>query len=113
MMIADTLDLQSHSSPAAQDHTATATNAQGVGASQAQALSNASADAPARRQMDKQEEDELERELADAEIAGDEGFDDDDDIMDKMSSSPSIIDGMICAGVVSGKGTDLGGCRGY
>lgn len=44
--------------------------------------------------MDKQEEDELERELADAEVNGDDGFDDDDDdMMDKMSSSPSIIDG--------------------
>lgn len=48
------------------------------------------------RQMRKHEEDELERELADAEMAGaeDDDFDDDDDddMMDKMSSSPSIID---------------------
>jgi hypothetical protein len=42
--------------------------------------------------MGQQDEDELDRELADAEIAGDEGgFD--DDMMDKMSSSPSIADG--------------------
>ncbi len=39
------------------------------------------------------EEDELERELADAEIAGDEGGFDDEDMLDKMSSSPSIADG--------------------
>lgn len=46
--------------------------------------------------MGQQECDELDRELADAQVAGDEGFDDDDDDddMDKMSSSPSITDGV-------------------
>jgi hypothetical protein len=43
--------------------------------------------------MGQQEGDELDRELADAEIAGDEGGFDDDEMMDKMSSSPSIADG--------------------
>ncbi|KAF8249530.1 hypothetical protein K440DRAFT_649252 [Wilcoxina mikolae CBS 423.85] len=42
--------------------------------------------------MGQQEGDELDRELADAEIAGDEGGFDDDEMMDKMSSSPSIAD---------------------
>jgi len=45
------------------------------------------------QQMGQQEGDELDRELADAEIAGDEGGFDDDEMMDKMSSSPSIADG--------------------
>lgn len=35
-------------------------------------------------------------ELEDAEIAGDEDGFDDDDMMDKMSSSPSIADGRTC-----------------
>ena len=45
------------------------------------------------QQMGKQESDELDRELADAEIAGDGGEFDDEDMLDKMSSSPSIADG--------------------
>ncbi|KAI5843673.1 hypothetical protein BZA05DRAFT_427310 [Tricharina praecox] len=42
--------------------------------------------------MGQQEGDELDRELADAEVAGDDGFEDDEDMLDKMSSSPSIAD---------------------
>ena len=44
------------------------------------------------QQMGQQEGDELDRELAGAAVAGDEGFED-DDMLDKMSSSPSIADG--------------------
>lgn len=43
--------------------------------------------------MGQQEGDELDKELADAEIAGEDSGFDDDDMMDKMSSSPSIADG--------------------
>jgi hypothetical protein len=42
--------------------------------------------------MGKQEGDELERELADAEVAGDSEGEFSDDDIDKMSSSPSITD---------------------
>jgi hypothetical protein len=56
--------------------------------------------------MGQQEGDELDKELADAEIAGEDSGFDDDDMMDKMSSSPSIADGGVsCRRVLCGSST--------
>lgn len=62
---------------------------------QAQAQAQAGGGNGNHQQMGQQEGDELDRELADAEVAGDDGFEDDEDMLDKMSSSPSIADGAI------------------
>ncbi|KAI5806999.1 hypothetical protein EDC01DRAFT_9938 [Geopyxis carbonaria] len=102
---ADTHDLQNHNAPAAQDHSSDQVgprNANGFGPSQEHAIRQVVEEqAQAQhgqngghihQQMDERDGDELDRELAGAEVAGDDGGFDDDEMMDKMSSSPSIDD---------------------
>jgi hypothetical protein len=96
----DTLDLQHRDTPSAQDHgnppsSPTAT-VNGYGASQTEAIRNvteeqAQAGYGHQKRMAQHESDGL---LADAGVTGDDSSFDDDDMMDKMSSSPSIADGV-------------------
>jgi hypothetical protein len=103
----DTLDLQSRDRASAQDHSNAPNsprNTQGFGPSQSQAIRNVSSEqAQAKHDLEKQngaskeaDVDDIDRDLAGSDdLAADEGgFDDDDDDMgDRMSSSPSIADG--------------------
>lgn len=100
----DTLDLQSRDRSSAQDHSNSSTprNTQGLGPSQAQAIRNVSAEqAQAKHDLEKQsgaskeaDMDDVDRDLAGSEDLADEGsFDEDDEMGDRMSSSPSIADG--------------------
>lgn len=98
----DTLDLQPRERASAQDHSNAPNsprNTQGFAPSQGNAIRNANEE---QAQLDKngaqqiRVEDEVDRDLAGSEnLTGDEGgFDDDDDMGDRMSSSPSIADGV-------------------
>jgi hypothetical protein len=104
---ADTLDLQSRDRASAQDHSIAPSNSRngsGFAPSQSQAIRKVSAgQAQAKLELEKQsstpkevDADEVDRDLAGTEeLAADEGgFDDDDDMGDRMSSSPSIADGV-------------------
>lgn len=61
--------------------------------------------------MGDHEDDEVDRDLAGSEnLTGDEGgFDDDDDMGDRMSSSPSIADGVYS---MDGTGREVGSLDG-
>lgn len=102
----DTLDLQSRDRASAQDHSNAPNsprNTGGFAPSQAQAIRSVSTEqAQTKQDTEKPSEllqdsdaDEVERDLAGSEeMAGDDGSFDDDDMGDRMSSSPSIADGV-------------------
>jgi hypothetical protein len=98
----DTLSLQHRLASATQDNSnlpsVPSSNAGGVGAPASQAI-RAAVEEQAQggtgdyQPMGQLEGDELDRELADAEFVGDDGFESEGDMLDKMSRSPSIADG--------------------
>lgn len=92
----DTLDLQPREKASAADHTNAPDeqrDAQGFAPHQSNTLRSAEEEEKAGTLH---EEDEVDRDLAGSEsLTGDEGgYDDDDDMGDRMSSSPSIADGV-------------------
>lgn len=100
----DTLDLQPRDRASAQDHSNAPNSprgSQGFAPHQGSAIRSVGEEqAQARHELEKSQgqtldEDEVDRDLAGSEsLTGDEGgFDDDDDMGDRMSSSPSIADG--------------------
>lgn len=101
----DTLDLQPRDRASAQDHSNAPihSNNSNTGFAPHQGSATRSVgeeQAQARHELEKSQgvsldEDEVDRDLAGSEsLTGDEGgFDDDDDMGDRMSSSPSIADG--------------------
>ncbi|PWW79440.1 hypothetical protein C7212DRAFT_361923 [Tuber magnatum] len=101
---ADTIDLQSRDRASDQDHSNapdSPRNTAGFAPSQSQAVRNVSAEQAQTKQVPEKsgdllqdsDVDEVERDLAGSEeMAGDDGSFDDDEMGDRMSSSPSIAD---------------------